>query len=1092
MVRRALQAYRRGHVFSLALSFAVKAACFAFGALILLQLVFALVPWTLLPLLWDGSIVASGMAAALYTLDKYFFRRPPLLARAYAVEKKAKLSHPWLALALELDASAVLGSRELKEDAVRRARESLVYCPRSIHAFPSRKWTAALAIFAAAWLTTSGAVEPRCAAFWKLPLSFGTRLQARILPGTVSVPMHSSLTLRCSPRSGAFPSSRISLAGINGGHEQSFLLRPDSSGGFGIRRDSLTASFSYRFAIGNTVFKPETIRVVPLPSIFSLNVLLKPPGYVGIGPTSLPEGQGNFNAYTGSRAEFSLVATGILTSAVLCGSTGDTVAFNVRGANAHGELRIRKKCGYTFRLVDTLGQKSDSLPGYFVDILLDMPPMVHILRPGKNAELTPALRETLWVEAIDDIGLTQCSLGWRRNSEPQDSSHYRALMLDSYNEKSIRRVVPWDLRELSLYPGDTVFYWAYARDNSPFDTTHFSVSETFWFRVPTFEEIHEQLSEEEKTTEGALKSAQEKHKDLQTELSRLIQSTHGKQSLTWEEKQIVKDLKESVQAQSDTLAKAVESLKQTIEKMKENGMSSKEITDKMDKVRKALEDLAREYGDSLLFNPPQKNETIGMQDLKESLEKFRKMLPDLSKSLDNALKYLEMLKRDQQLAALAMQADKLGEKQAAIASSPEKKERTAQQQKEQNKKVDDLMSEISRASDEGLFAQGEAPALKQVHSLQQSMKSSMSRGAMPSSDDMERMSGDLFSLSDNLRNLQSSAMSAKMKKEKEALLDMSHDALSMTQWQEQIASEEGRGGERGKAAHMQEALKQALAKSAGKLSALSMTSPQMLGQLMQDYDKAAQSVNNSIEALGSGEDAAGQMAGSEEGLNALAFSLLAAAGAMDGAQAQGEGEGEGGMMGGFRKLSGKQAMINSATGEILRQMLGGMPGESGEQGENGGNGKSSALAEKARKQAEAAQKAIADELHKLAEKYGKETGGSMDKRARDLEEEARRLSLMLENPGQELRDRQDRFLSRMLQASLSMHKQDESKEERKSQSAKNVFPLDAGKIGPVVSSDRDAFYRLRQKAFAGNFPENYRYAVKNYFDSLGVLFLKEK
>jgi hypothetical protein len=937
---------------------------------------------------------------------------------------------------------------------------------------------------------TFGAIEPRCAAFWKLPLSFGTTLKARIFPGALSLPMRSSITLRCVPAAATFPSCRIFLAPLTGGPEQSILLRPDSSGCFGIRRDSLTSSFSYKFALGTTAFAPETIRIVPPPSIFSLNVLLKPPGYVGSGPALLQEGQGNFSAYAGTRAQFSLTATGGLKSAALCSSNGDTITFSVRGAFAQGELRIRKKCGYTFRLVDTLGQKSDSLPGYFADIVPDMPPMVHILRPGKNVALTPALKETLWVEAIDDIDLKQCKLEWRKNSEPKDTAHYRDLMLDSHNEKSIRRVVPWDLRELSLYPGDTVFYWAYARDNDPFDSAHFSVSETFWFRAPTFEEIHEQIAEEEKATEGALSSAREKHNDLQTTLSRLIQSTRGKQSLTWEEKQIVKDLKESVRAQSDTLTKAVESLKQTIEKMKENGMSSREITDKMDQVRKALEDLAREYGDSLLFNPPRKNETIGMQDLKESLEKFRKMLPDLSKMLDNALKYLEMLKRDQQLAALAMQAQKLGEKQAAMASSPGKDARTAKQQKEQNKNVDDLLAEISRSSDEGLFAQRSAPALEQVRPLQQSMKSCASRGAMPSSEEMDRMSGGLFSLSENLRDLQSSAMAAKMKKDQEALMEMSHDALSMSQWQEQIASEAGpRPADRGKAAHKQEALKQALSKSAGKLGALLMTPPRMLGELMQDFDKAAQSVNNSIEALGSGDDASGPMAGSEEGLNALAFSLMAAAGAMDGAQ--GQGECESGMMGGFRKLSGKQAMINSATGEILRQMLGNMPGESGEQGEEGGSGKN-ALAEKARKQAEAAQKAIADELRKLAEKYGKEAGGSMDKRARDLEEEARRLTQMLENPKPELRDRQDRFLSRMLQASLSLHKQDEGKEERKSQSAKNVFPLGDSQMGPVLFNDRDAFFRMRQKAFSGNFPEAYRYAVKNYFDSLGVLFLKEK
>ena len=100
---------------------------------------------------------------------------------------------------------------------------------------------------------------------------------------------------------------------------------------------------------------------------------------------------------------------------------------------------------------------------------------------------------------------------------------------------------------------------------------------------------------------------------------------------------------------------------------------------------------------------------------------------------------------------------------------------------------------------------------------------------------------------------------------------------------------------------------------------------------------------------------------------------------------------------------------------------------------------------------------------------------------------------MFDNPSQELRDRQDRFLSRLLETSLSQHKQDEGKEERVSQSAKNVFSPKQQDASPAAASyDFDTYYRLRQRAFTGNFPESYRFSVKNYFDSLGVLFLKEK
>jgi hypothetical protein len=80
----------------------------------------------------------------------------------------------------------------------------------------------------------------------------------------------------------------------------------------------------------------------------------------------------------------------------------------------------------------------------------------------------------------------------------------------------------------------------------------------------------------------------------------------------------------------------------------------------------------------------------------------------------------------------------------------------------------------------------------------------------------------------------------------------------------------------------------------------------------------------------------------------------------------------------------------------------------------------------------------------------------------------------------------------MLQTTLSMHKQDEGKDERQSQSAKNVFPSTIQNSGNTEFNDRDSFFRIRQKAFSGNFPENYRGAIKNYFDSLGTVFLKDK
>ena len=80
----------------------------------------------------------------------------------------------------------------------------------------------------------------------------------------------------------------------------------------------------------------------------------------------------------------------------------------------------------------------------------------------------------------------------------------------------------------------------------------------------------------------------------------------------------------------------------------------------------------------------------------------------------------------------------------------------------------------------------------------------------------------------------------------------------------------------------------------------------------------------------------------------------------------------------------------------------------------------------------------------------------------------------------------------MLETTLSMHRQDEGKEERKSKSAVTIYSDQTGDAYEGRFDETDTFYKLRMKALDGNFPDSYRQNVQKYFDALGELFLKEK
>ncbi|MCX7727736.1 MAG: hypothetical protein N2053_12920, partial [Chitinispirillaceae bacterium] len=185
--------------------------------------------------------------------------------------------------------------------------------------------------------------------------------------------------------------------------------------------------------------------------------------------------------------------------------------------------------------------------------------------------------------------------------------------------------------------------------------------------------------------------------------------------------------------------------------------------------------------------------------------------------------------------------------------------------------------------------------------------------------------------------------------------------------------------------------------------------------------------------------------------------------------------------------------INAATAELVKEMLRGRGcKKSGKgKGEEGSGGEGESVNEKARIEAQEAQERLAEELKKLGEKFGGVSSEEMKRRVEELEKEARQISRMLEEPHEEVTERQDRFLARMLQAALSLHREEDEKEERKSTTAKTIFDTNKNiKLDTLLLNKQDLFYLLRRRAIEeGNYPASYRTSINTYFDSLRSVYI---
>lgn len=1098
IIKKFCSAARARYVCAKMLNAALLICAVVAGIESLLLIAFSFFPWTVLPVIFDLVIIAGIAALGIAAIVHFFISAPSLVKTAQLIEQNNTSRYHTLSLALELGLQQPRGSEDLRNHLLFLGAQACTSCSPEIKNIISKK---RLYSFFTVLLFFCGSIilcKPSLLVWWDLPLTLFSPVEATLSPGTIAVAQNTALTLRCIPRTSQYPSASLTITDITpygAGASTSHLLRPDSAGTFSYVTDSINTSMTYSFSIGNRRFGPDTITVIAPPVLYSLKISLAPPRYTRKKDKVLPEGQGSFAAYPGTEASFTIQSLFALKKALFIPDKGDTVAFQVNGTHAHGKVKIRQSAAYTFFLEDTLSQKNDSIPDFFITLLPDYDPSVRIVKPGIHKVLSVAQQETLWVEARDDFGINMLDLMWKKSSDIDDTVYQKNILPDRVSEPIIRQQTAWDLLELSLYPGDSVYYWVLTHDNKPLRKPHLVSSDTFFFRLPTFAEIHNRVSQKEEDAAQAMSSVQKLQKEMKERLNSLIRSAEGKESLSWEEKKIIEDIGKNFQQQTDSLQEAVKALQEAVEKMKESSANN-EIMEKMNELQKAVKELVEEYGDSLLFKNPDNDETLSWRDFKEAVEKMTSLLPQLEERLQNALQYLDMLRKETERAMLAQKAQKLASQQMQIAESEEKAEKKMNQQKNFNQETADFLKELNKkitADTASTVTMEQLPSAHDAASLQESMQQTVSQQNMPSQSSMHRMSAALQSLASELESTLSSAMAAKAMKDRQLLLDIAQNVLHMAQWQEALAEQTAGQKETKTQATEQQALRQALENSLKNLDSLKMVPPSLIQGIQSSAQSVKKTMNDALQSMGNASESSMNMKNAVQGLNGLGQTLLSTSAQMKPSSSSGgQGGGAGGMMSGLKKLSAQQAAINAATSEMLKQMLSSSSGNKQPGGQGSGSGQEAQNSEEARQAAQRAQRELADRLKELGEKYQNNSEKSLTRRVKELEEEARRIAEMMKNPTPQISGRQDRFLVRMLQSTLSMHKQDEGKEQRQSKSALTTFSNKQLNTFQESFKESDTFYNIRLKALEGNFPDSYRQQVQEYFDALGELYLKKK
>jgi hypothetical protein len=250
------------------------------------------------------------------------------------------------------------------------------------------------------------------------------------------------------------------------------------------------------------------------------------------------------------------------------------------------------------------------------------------------------------------------------------------------------------------------------------------------------------------------------------------------------------------------------------------------------------------------------------------------------------------------------------------------------------------------------------------------------------------------------------------------------------------------------------------------LSELSKRSFAVTPEMGRSIGEALSHMENAMNAL---ETRNGFMAAQEEGqaMGSLNKSAIQIQGAMQNLMQQG-GSGMGGLMQQLQMMAGQQQSINLQTQSMQ------------------------AAAEAARLAVEqdAVRKSV-EQLNKEAQASGeqKKLLGDLDKIAQDMREVVQNLEQ--NNVNAETIQKQERILSRLLDASKSMRERDFEKR-RKAQTGTEIARRSPGDIDPSALEGKNKLLEDLLKSLEHGYSKDYKELIRKYFEELQRLELQKK
>ncbi|HEX9365642.1 MAG TPA: hypothetical protein VF921_03385 [Vicinamibacterales bacterium] len=255
--------------------------------------------------------------------------------------------------------------------------------------------------------------------------------------------------------------------------------------GYQLRIGALDGSFKYTVAAGPAVSRAYSVTALHPSRVQRIEVHYDYPSFTGLKPRIEADG-GDVYAPAGTRVRLIVHTDKPVSTGRLAFSQGQPAVPLTRVSDRRLEsvLMVNDESAYRVGLVDPDGLSSEGIE-YFVRVMDDRPPDVHILRPAGDTQITPLEEVPIEARADDDFGIASLDMVYSVSGGAEKIVPFTSLGGTRLARIGSRVLAAEDLR---VRPGDVIAYYARARDVPRAKQSTLTRSEIFFLEVRPFNE----------------------------------------------------------------------------------------------------------------------------------------------------------------------------------------------------------------------------------------------------------------------------------------------------------------------------------------------------------------------------------------------------------------------------------------------------------------------------------------------------------------------------------------------------------------------------------------------------------------------------